>query len=654
MKKLKLFLSLLTVMLIAAAFLGVIAYADSYLLEDVEVGDCLIIGNYEQDCYDDDGKEGIEWVVVDVQGNHALLCTAYVIDCKPYNDEKGETSWGASSIREWLNGEFYQDAFTDVEKECILETVVKNDISQQPSENKWEPVGSVDTKDKIFLLSYAEVTEYFAYADTEGTEYAKAQGAKGSATDWYTRSCGKSAKEATCMSKDLKPSSSAVNKKQGIMPAMWIDLNADWEAFPYARLTLAYEYEDSGDYLAAYTVADELGTYYAAEYTAVYNRFYYAIEALENGEYETALERFEAYKAYAGNHGVELAEEFNWYLPDCYYEMGIQSMETGNYEHAIEIFSTINSFEDTMEKLTECFDKTNVQYRYLSQNLGSVVNAGNGKGYSETNEIKGSDPHFGWALGKFLISGYTEVQDNNGTLTFIKTPGDDLVLWFDLDQDIDCLNGNEDLTIAEDKNGYDQAFGISKTNMGRGALLIRHTDYRNLDIVPVTYLDYLSASETGVANTRVEIKEEGEYEVALDYEITDSNLKHVLNKTNDYRITFKFTVKNGSGMFYMQDVDTGSELEDYSRTSEGFVIDLANSHSLQIDVKRYALNQEGTALDLRASAAANDGDEFTHSGYYEITCTNKETKETVTKHIFVGSKGELASYQEVSDLLSGF
>ena len=36
--------------------------------------------------------------------------------------------------------------------------------------------------------------------------------------------------------------------------------------------------------------------------------------------------------------------------------------------------------------------------------LGSAVNAGTDTGYSESNDIKENDPHFGWELGRFYIS----------------------------------------------------------------------------------------------------------------------------------------------------------------------------------------------------------------------------------------------------------
>ena len=104
----------------------------------------------------------------------------------------------------------------------------------------------------------------------------------------------------------------------------------------------------------------------------------------------------------------------------------------------------------------------------------------------------------------------------------------------------------------------------------------------------------------------------------------------------------------------MFDLGTGAELEDYSRTAEGFRIDLANSHSLKVDVVRYALNQSGNGLDIRSNAPASDGDQFDRTGYYEITIENSETGEKMTKHIFIGNKGDLADFQDAEPSLSKF
>lgn len=97
-------------------------------------------------------------------------------------------------------------------------------------------------------------------------------------------------------------------------------------------------------------------------------------------------------------------------------------------------------------------DEGNEQIYYI----GSVVNAGLDTGYNESNEITRQDPHFGWSLGRFAISGYTAMSETpDGTPIFLKTEGDKVRLSFELAQNINAINGNESLTVSEDSDGYD-------------------------------------------------------------------------------------------------------------------------------------------------------------------------------------------------------
>ena len=76
------------------------------------------------------------------------------------------------------------------------------------------------------------------------------------------------------------------------------------------------------------------------------------------------------------------------------------------------------------------------------------------------------------------------------------------------------------------------------------------------------------------ANTRVQLFEEGDYEVALDYEVTKSQL---IPQTHHYRIFFKFSVRNANCMVYPFDIVTGAELTNSSVTENWFSLDLAKS-----------------------------------------------------------------------------
>lgn len=270
--------------------------------------------------------------------------------------------------------------------------------------------------------------------------------------------------------------------------------------------------------------------------------------------------------------------------------------------------------------------------------LGEVVNAGKDTGFSENNALKNKDPHYGWTIGTFFVNGYTrEVKDNiSGTPIFLKNVGDRVTLWFNLKQDINNLNGKSNLKINEDKNGYDQYFQTDKTNMRHGTLIMRYTDFEGVKHDPVIYTDYLAANARTGADTKVELFEEGDYEVALDYEIADTS---GIDSYTDYRVFFTFSIRNGNCMVYPFDINSGAELADNAITENGFKLDMAKSRYLTIDVSRTVLvnGTNGRTEDVRFNRPAKDGDQYKDEGIYRFHVHNLYTGEETTKTIYVGS-----------------
>lgn len=273
------------------------------------------------------------------------------------------------------------------------------------------------------------------------------------------------------------------------------------------------------------------------------------------------------------------------------------------------------------------------------------------RGYTGDKKVGQDDPHYGWKLGRFCVSGFTRVtQDANGTPVFLKVVGDKVAFRFYLEQDIDQLNGQKGVVIASDPKGYDEYFEILKTDFKRGALIIRHTTHENYKNDPVLYTNFLSASEEINANTMVELFEEGDYEVALDYEIKSPGFLGIATY-NDYRMYFKFSVRNGNCMVYPFDIVTRAELQNTSITENGFYLDLARSRYLDINVKRSVLLEgtNGIVEDDRFNRPAKDGDQYTAEGIYTISVNNRFTGESTVKTIFVGTDELLQQY-----IASGF
>ncbi len=278
--------------------------------------------------------------------------------------------------------------------------------------------------------------------------------------------------------------------------------------------------------------------------------------------------------------------------------------------------------------------------------LGKKVNTGKDTGYANNDVVDIEDPHYGWDLGTFYVNGYTrEVIDEQNTSIFLKNVGDRVTLWFRLEEVLDQLNGEADLSIAEDVNGYDKEFEVKQTNFGRGALIISYTDYEGVVHEPVIYTNYLEANARTGADTRVQLFEEGDYKVTLDYEIIKNPRKlgaiSVLPSYTNYKISFEFAIRNGNNMVYPFDAVTGAELSDQAITDNGFRLDMAKSRYLTIDVKKSSIRtmEDGSLVeDIRFNRPAKDGEGYTDEGIYTFTVKNLYTEgEPTTKTIYVGS-----------------
>ncbi len=318
--------------------------------------------------------------------------------------------------------------------------------------------------------------------------------------------------------------------------------------------------------------------------------------------------------------------------------IGINSQETADV--------AVDALEDALEAASEkpVLDPDEPKYY-----MGETVNTGTDNGFSGANKIEKDDPHFGWALGKFFVSGYTRVSnDQEGNPVFLKTVGDKVVLWFNLEQDILCLDGDSNKQISADGNGYDEYFGVKQTDFGRGTMIIRHRDYQNAQGNAQIYTDYLSANIAIGADTTVQLFEEGDYEVALNYEIISKGKKFLstFNVYNNYRIYFKFSVRNGNCMVYPFDIETGAELTNTALTENGFYLDLARSRYLDINVKRETLAEGAVGLteDVRFNRPARDGDRYTDEGIYTITVSNRYTGQETVKRIYVGTNKLLMAH----------
>ena len=177
------------------------------------VGNYVIFGNYPQ-TNDVNDNSPIEWLVLESDGETALLISRYALDCKPYNERYEATTWETCTLRGWLNSEFFNKAFSTEEKQYILQSDVSADKNPKNSTNPGNA-----TKDNVFLLSIVEANKYFKSDDARKcapTDYAIQQGAYTSdsykvegrrACWWWLRSPGNSSYNAA----DVDPDGSIGN-----------------------------------------------------------------------------------------------------------------------------------------------------------------------------------------------------------------------------------------------------------------------------------------------------------------------------------------------------------------------------------------------------------------------------------------------------------
>ena len=162
---------------------------------DPEIGDVIEFGRYEQDGDLDNGKEPIEWVVLNIDKdglnhNRALLVSDMVLSWQEYGgtgswDTATPVSWTIScGLRNWCNGDFYNGSFSTNEKKYILETKLYNG----EVDNSAASTSKLETKDNIFVLSADEIYEYCS-DNSVGytTEYVQEKGGLPEDTGYWVR-----------------------------------------------------------------------------------------------------------------------------------------------------------------------------------------------------------------------------------------------------------------------------------------------------------------------------------------------------------------------------------------------------------------------------------------------------------------------------------
>ena len=199
---------------------------NEYKIKTAKVGDYILFGAYEQDDNTSNGKETIEWKVLEVNEDRIFVVSKYILDCQPYNTSEKAVFYESSSIRKWLNNDFFNSAFSADQKKLIPTVTVLADKNPDYT----TPQGNA-TQDKIFLLSIKEVNNYFpSYSERkcESTYYADVRGVSSGDCDWWLRTSGQYNDRPIKVSSVGSVWSFGVvinDSSIGVRPAMWIDIS---------------------------------------------------------------------------------------------------------------------------------------------------------------------------------------------------------------------------------------------------------------------------------------------------------------------------------------------------------------------------------------------------------------------------------------------
>ncbi|MEI6579151.1 MAG: DUF6273 domain-containing protein [Eubacteriales bacterium] len=188
--------------------------------------------------------EPIKWRVLSNTEGILFVMAEKILDNKVYNSISAPTTWETSSLRSWLNNDFYNAVFTSVEKALINESVVVNEDNPILSTE-----GGNDTKDKLFVLSFSEAILAFndgglvssspnSLLQAKGTDYSKSQGiwVETYAGDpnigysvWWLRTVGNTESKGSVVGADGVPDcthSAIIDEAFGIRPAFNINASS--------------------------------------------------------------------------------------------------------------------------------------------------------------------------------------------------------------------------------------------------------------------------------------------------------------------------------------------------------------------------------------------------------------------------------------------
>lgn len=174
--------------------------------------DSVVIGNYN--------GNPVEWLVLTSKNNSTLLISKYILDYKKFRDSTiaESTNWERSTIRQWLNEDFYNSTFSEEERSYIQISTVQDFMEDHKLGEK--------TEDKVFLLSHDDAWTFFKDDNARkasSTSYAKSQYKYSNDSWWLIDSYSSELYKYVVNNKGKCENYPRVNETNGVRPAMWVN-----------------------------------------------------------------------------------------------------------------------------------------------------------------------------------------------------------------------------------------------------------------------------------------------------------------------------------------------------------------------------------------------------------------------------------------------
>ena len=100
----------------------------------------VTLGRYEQDADPGNGAEPLEWFVLDREENgedgsvELLLLSRDCLACTAYHTPVEDINWEKSTLRKFLNGPFFQEAFDSGEQALLRTSLLENTGNDEPDD----------------------------------------------------------------------------------------------------------------------------------------------------------------------------------------------------------------------------------------------------------------------------------------------------------------------------------------------------------------------------------------------------------------------------------------------------------------------------------------------------------------------------------------